>query len=104
MPISQPKNSSFQNKCFIDKVSNKENTVGFRYGCYSENEITEFKEWTAIEILERGIKLLDFMEKRWNIKIGNVSEKIDFLNLKFVLDREKIKVEKLTTANIVYKT
>lgn len=104
IPISQPKNSSFQNKCFIDKVSNSENTVGFRYGCYSENEITEFKEWTAIEILERGIKLLDFMEKRWNIKIGNVSEKIDFLNLKFVLDKEKIKVDKLTTANIVYKT
>ncbi|WP_417861440.1 DUF262 domain-containing protein [Winogradskyella sediminis] len=103
VPISQPKNSSFQNKCFLDKVSNTENTVGFRYGCYSENEITQFNKWTAIEILERGIRLLDFMEKRWNIKIGNTSEKIDFLNLTFVLEKEKIKVDKLTTANIVYK-
>ncbi|WP_440068180.1 DUF262 domain-containing protein [Tenacibaculum discolor] len=103
VPLSQPKNSSFQNKCFLDKVSNSENTVGFRFGSYSENEVTKHQEWTPIQILERGIKLLDFMEKRWNLNIGDVNDKINFLSLRFILEKEKIKVKDLTTANIVYK-
>jgi uncharacterized protein with ParB-like and HNH nuclease domain len=102
LPLSRPKNSSFQNKCFVDKVSNSENTIGFRFGCYSENEITKFDEWTAIEILERGIRLLGFMEKRWGITIGDINAKIKFLSLDFILTKEKIKVSELTTANTVY--
>ena len=62
----------------------------YRYGSYSENEITQYQDWTAKEILERGIKLLEFMEKRWNFSIGDRKQKIDFLNLKFVLDKEEI--------------
>ena len=103
VPISQPKNSSFQNKCFIDKISNEENTIGFRFGCYSENELTKFKKWTAIEILERGLRLLNFLEKRWDIKLGDLNDKIDFLNLGFVLLRENLASEEITTANILYK-
>ena len=103
VPLSQPKNSSFQNKCFIDKISNDDNTVGFRFGSYSENEITKYKEWTPIQILERGILLLNFMEKRWNLQIGGVKEKIEFLNLNFILEKENIKIEEITTGNNVYK-
>ena len=89
VPLSQPKNSSFQNKCFKDKIANDENTVGFRFGSYSENELTKYDDWTANEILERGLKLLSFMEKRWNLTIGDRKEKIEFLNLNFVLETEK---------------
>ena len=103
VPLSQPKNSSFQNKCFIDKISNDDNTVGFRFGSYSENEITKYEEWTPIQILERGIMLLNFMEKRWNLQIGGVKEKIEFLNLSFILEKENIKIEEITTGNTVYK-
>ncbi|MEY8781287.1 DUF262 domain-containing protein [Allomuricauda sp. XS_ASV26] len=103
VPLSKPKNSSFKNKCFVDKVSNEENSIGFRFGSYSENELTKFTDWTAIEILERGIRLLSFMEKRWQISIGNTKDKIEFLNLDFVLQNEGIKIEELTTVNIVYK-
>ena len=84
LALSKPKNSSFSNNCFIDKISNEKNTVGYVYGSYSENEITRYEDWTATEILDRGLKLLGFMEKRWNITLGNKSEKVDFLNLKFV--------------------
>jgi len=97
IPISTNKNSSFQNKCFVDKVSNDSNTIGFRYGCYSENEITQFEKWTALEILKRGIRLLDFMEKRWNIKIGDLSGKIAFLDLGFVLSKENVKISELVS-------
>ncbi|WP_370409046.1 DUF262 domain-containing protein [Tenacibaculum dicentrarchi] len=94
LPLSRNKNSSFQNKCFIDKISNSKNTIGFKYGCYAENEITDFKEWTSKEILERGMHLLDFMEDRWKIKLGNENDKIRLLGLQFL---------KKTPANKVYK-
>jgi len=89
LPLSKAKNSSLQNKCFIEKIGNDSNTVGYRYGSYSENEITSNTNWTALEILERGIKLLTFMEERWNFKIGNRPEKIKFLNLEFIEKKKK---------------
>jgi hypothetical protein len=49
VPLSQPKNSSFQNKCFSDKKSGEESVIGFSYGSYSENEIAHYSEWTAKE-------------------------------------------------------
>jgi len=88
LPLSKAKNSSFSNKCFMDKISNNDNTVGYRYGSYSENEITRYTDWTAKEILERGLKLLDFMEKQWSIPLGGKDRKIDFLNLDFVKEQE----------------
>jgi len=88
LPLSKPKNSSFSNGCFIDKISNDNNAVGYRYGSYSENEITKYKDWTAKEILERGLKLLDFMEKRWSIPLGTREQKVDFLSLDFVEEQE----------------
>jgi hypothetical protein len=68
--LSQTKNSSFQNKPFTEKLGNEQNTIGFKYGSYSEIELTSYSEWTAKEILLRGIKLIKFMSKRWNIDFG----------------------------------
>ncbi|WP_076925235.1 DUF262 domain-containing protein [Pseudoalteromonas sp. EB27] len=91
VPLSKPKNSSFSNKPFEEKKSNKNNTVGFIYGCFSENEIAKNERWTAKEILDRGVRLLQFMERRWNISIGN---KVEFLGLGFVEDKLKKEREK----------
>jgi hypothetical protein len=88
VPLSRPKNSSFQNKCFEEKKGNTETHIGFRYGSYSENEIASLNDWTAKEILERGLKLVNFMEKRWKLKFGDSSTKIRLLNLEFVPDKE----------------
>lgn len=90
LPLSQPKNSSFGNKCFVEKIFNNENTVGYRFGSYSEIEVSQYDDWTAKEILQRGIKLLNFMEQRWKIDLGNDKEKIDFLNLEFVVKKENL--------------
>jgi hypothetical protein len=94
LPLSRRKNSSFQNKCFLDKVSNTKNTKGFKYGCYAENEITHNEKWASNEILDRGLKLLEFMESRWSVRLGNDSERIKLLGLQFL---------KKTPANKVYK-
>jgi len=54
----------------------------------AENEISFNEEWTAKDILNRGIKLLNFMETRWNISLGENQDEIKFLNLSFVLQKE----------------
>lgn len=85
LPLSRPKNASLSNKPFLQKVKGKEGSyIGYQYGCYAENEISQLSQWTYSEILERGTKLLNFMEKRWGIKIGSKDEKIEILNLEFL--------------------
>lgn len=93
VPISQPKNSSFQNKPFPEKVGEPNSNIGFRYGSFSEIEVSNSSNWSAFEILNRGIKLLNFMEKRWGIEFGGLDKKVKFLNLGFVLEKEKLKIE-----------
>ncbi len=89
LPLSQPKNSSFGNKCFLDKIENQENTIGYRYGSFSENKIATYTSWTPNDILERGVEMLEFLEKNWEINVGNRAEKIKFLNLEFVKEKKK---------------
>ncbi len=84
LPLSKPKNSSLQNKCFFDKIENGDNYVGFRYGSYSEIEVSKCTDWTPSEIKMRGIRLLKFMEQRWDISLGDDLTKVSILNLDFL--------------------
>jgi len=84
LPLSKPKNSSLQNFPFLVKVDNKKNKVGYRYGSFSENEICEFQEWTPANILARGILLLNFLEERWQIFLGDEKKKVAILGLDFI--------------------
>lgn len=88
LPLSQPKNSSLSNKSFLEKKSI--NNIGYRYGCYSEIEICEFDEWGAKEIAKRGLKLLSFLEERWEVNLGNEQKKLVLLGIEFILSREHI--------------
>ena len=91
LPLSKPKNSSLQNKCFLDKIDNGANYVGFKYGSYSENEISGLKEWTPLNILERGINLLKFMEKRWDLNFISDEKRKEILNLTFIKTEIEVK-------------
>ncbi|WP_252238837.1 DUF262 domain-containing protein [Clostridium sp. VAP51] len=84
--VSKPKNSKLGNKSFPDKKYNLENSLGYKYGSYAEIELTNYEDWGANEILNRGIKLVNFLITRWNIKIGSSkkSEKKEFLGLSFL--------------------
>jgi uncharacterized protein with ParB-like and HNH nuclease domain len=85
LPLSKPKNSSLSNKPFPDKVDGKSDpAIGYRYGCYAENEVAKCTDWTPAEILNRGVKLLEFMEKRWGMEIGDDEQKRTMLGLDFV--------------------
>ena len=58
--------------------------VGYYNGSLSENEVNKEADWDAKNILERGISLLNFMEERWHIKLGDYEFKVKLLHLDFV--------------------
>ena len=66
-------NSSLQNDAFADKKKSRDNRDGsklrngYEDGSHSEIEVSRCKDWGPDEIRERGIRLIRFMERRWDI-------------------------------------
>ncbi len=83
LPLSISKNSSLQNDPFKLKKDNGSG-VGYYNGSISENEVNKNSDWDAKNILERGMNLLNFMEKRWDIDLGDDEFKKKLLHLEFV--------------------
>jgi uncharacterized protein with ParB-like and HNH nuclease domain len=83
LPLSSSINSSLQNDSFPDKKAAKVNERGeklrrgYSDGSHSEIEVAGYPEWDSNTILDRGLKLLTFMEKRWNIKFKDEESKKD---------------------------
>lgn len=94
LPLSQSINSSLQNDCFKDKKEPKYNErqdklrQGYNDGSHSEIEVANYDDWNPDSIKERGIKLLDFMERRWNIKFEDNEAKLELLFLDFMNKQE----------------
>jgi len=90
LPLSSSINSSLQNDDFTDKKDTKKDAKGtvlrngYSNGSYSELEVAGNKDWAPKEIMERGLKLLEFMEKRWEINLGNRANKLALLHLSFL--------------------
>lgn len=95
LPLSQSINSSLQNDCFDDKKSPKYNEKkekirqGYSDGSHSEIEVSNYEIWNPQNIYDRSIKLLNFMEKRWNLKFENEFAKAELLFLDFMLPDEE---------------
>ena len=58
------------------------------YGCYSENEVALCEQWGAQEIVNRSLRLLAFLEKRWEILLGDDQKKVELQGLEFVAQVE----------------
>ncbi|MCO5110789.1 MAG: DUF262 domain-containing HNH endonuclease family protein [Burkholderiaceae bacterium] len=82
LALSTPKNASLSNKPFPEKVESTGSTVGYRFGSYSENEVALEKDWSPAEIMERGIRMLSFMETHWRLSIGDRNQKLKALGFK----------------------
>ena len=91
MLLSQSINSSLQNDSFPEKKIVKygrDNTIarqGYSNGSYSEQEVAQYQDWTEDTIKERGLKMLSFMEKRWDMRIASEKER---LNILFIESKE----------------
>lgn len=88
LPLSKSKNSSLQNDGFDDKKSPKKGRPGYKDGSHSEIEVSNYNEWTSEQILDRGLRILEFMSQRWRIKFKSKDDKIQLLFLEF-LDYER---------------
>lgn len=93
LPLSGSINSSLQNDCFEDKKGTKLDDKGkkirqgYNNGSHSEIEVSLHEQWGAEEILQRGIKLLTFMGKRWNLQFKWDNDKIHLLGLSFLVKK-----------------
>jgi uncharacterized protein with ParB-like and HNH nuclease domain len=82
--LSQSMNSSLQNDSFENKKYSKHpNRRGYFNGSNSEIEVSQEKDWNAQIIKLKGLKYLEFMEKRWKIQLTE-QQKSDLLQLNFV--------------------
>lgn len=94
LPLSQSINSKLQNDSFDDKKAR-----GYSNGCHCEIEISKEDSWDAKHIYDRGMKLLSFMESRWDFKFEDTKQKEDLLHISFVNDGRDIPPE-ITEENI----
>jgi len=86
--LSMSINASLQNYSFNDKKcvkydsTGKKTRNGYSNGSHSEIEVSHNDSWGPDQIRARGIKLLKFMEDRWNFCFKNDEdrEKLLFLN------------------------
>lgn len=73
------------------------NRGGDSQSCFDEKKVTfsrfnntvdlqDVVSWNEQEILNRGLEMLNFMERRWNIYLGDDSDKIKLLFLDFSSD------------------
>lgn len=87
LPLAHSINSGLQNDSFHDKkVASSSGRRGYENGSHSEIEVAKETDWDARRILERGMKLLGFMEKRWDFQFESESQKLDLLHLGFVTE------------------
>jgi len=83
--LSMSINASLQNDSFDDKKHPKHKSGGekirngYSDGSHSEIEVSQSEVWGPAQIKERGMKLLSFMEKRWEITLGDERERFLFL-------------------------
>jgi hypothetical protein len=93
LPLSQSINSSLQNDSFPDKKSpSSGGRRGYINGSHSEIEVAQETNWSAQNILNRGMCLLEFMETRWMLELPN-DKKSELLHIPFVNDGRDVAPE-----------
>ena len=85
LPLSLSINVKLQNYSFDDKKHGLDRTRGYENGSHSEMQVAKCLEWTPEEILNRGLTMISFMEKRYDIIIPNKAERIKMLGLDFMI-------------------
>ncbi len=88
LPLSQSINSSLQNDPFSEKKER-----GYVNGSHSEIEVSKETDWDADHIYDRGMKLLRFMEKRWDFQFESEDQMDELLHIAFVNDGREIPPE-----------
>jgi hypothetical protein len=78
------KRLSLSRKSFRAKKQGTDSIPGFSQGSFSELEIAQCPDWTPSTILQRGMKMLRFIEDHWDVRLGSDEDKKALLNLRFL--------------------
>ena len=81
--LAHQKNVSLSNSCFEEKKKSSDAT-GYFTGSYSEIEVAQEVDWNAQTILDRGLRMLDFLEQRWRVTLGDEDFKRALLGLEWL--------------------
>jgi hypothetical protein len=81
LALSQSRNSKFSNRAFSKKKQDEDGVRGYFNGSYGEIKVAPFSNWTPEYVVQRGLEMLAFLEKRWGISLGAKDEKLKLLNL-----------------------
>jgi hypothetical protein len=84
LALSQSRNSRFSNRAFTAKKQDADGIRGYFNGSYSEIEVAQATSWTPQNVLDRGLLMLDFLEKRWKIPLKSRGDKLWLLRLEFL--------------------
>ncbi len=84
LALSQIRNSKFSNRSFAAKKQDSDGVSGYFNGSYSEISVAQLPDWTPSTVLERGLKMLDFLESRWRVPLGSRAERVRLLGLEFL--------------------
>lgn len=79
--VSVAKNASLSRSSFEAKKKGTDKIPGFSQGSFSELRIAQNADWTPAEVLERGLELLNFIETRWSVDLGDRARKVSLLKL-----------------------
>jgi uncharacterized protein with ParB-like and HNH nuclease domain len=85
LPLSSSRNAKFSNRPFEIKKQDANGVQGYYNGSYSEIQVAQHQDWTPEMIKARGLKMLGFLEKHWNISLGSPEEKLQFLDIGYWL-------------------
>ncbi len=80
LPLSRPKNSELSNQSFARKKRGQ-NGRGYSNGSFSEGEIAQETSWTPKHVVKRGLAMLEFLESRWGVSLGDKETKLRLLGL-----------------------
>lgn len=84
LALARKKNSALQNWKFSDKVRSADGSTGYFNGSYSEIEVSQESDWTPNKVMQRGLRMLEFMEDRWSVQFPDRQSKLRFLHLSFM--------------------
>lgn len=87
LPLSLAINKRLQNNPFSQKKER------YKDGSHSEVEVSRYEVWNPDSILERGMKMLDFMADRWKFKFKNEHDKLRLLGLEFMDEESNEPIE-----------
>jgi Protein of unknown function (DUF1524) len=84
LALSQSRNSRLSNRPFQRKRQDADGVRGYFNGSYSEIAVAQEQDWTPKQVLDRGLTMLNFLQRRWCIDLGLREHRVWLLRLECV--------------------